>query len=433
MKVSLLHFLFSCARIVVILLSIGLISDQVYASPALFRVNPIGGDFRLFYSALGPLRLEDTSSINQALSQELNQSSTSGMLTARFKLKGVFSRFKWEIHPLLLSRPQSGSSTVSLNANPSQFPQALPLSVDLVDSKNQLAQLRADRFLVTREFTDFKITLGRQAITLGQGRAFTPLDRLAPFSPTSIDQQYKPGLDALRLDYWWGVAGQLSLIAAYRQNWTPSGMAYAITGQDHFAGWDFHFVIGSFQKDRVIGLSTAGSLGAISIYGDFAWTWSNPDLIQADDEETFGRATLGMTWNWAEWGGGYINGEVYWQEDGASNTDLYLSETQDPRFLRGERWFLGRFYGMLSIQQALTPLFQAAMSLLTNLEDGSGLIGSNVVWSVGQDVDVVMGAYGGYGDGLSISTMALRPTPLTTESEFGALKWMGFAMMATYF
>ena len=403
-------------------------------SKAFFTMASPGGDFRLFYSAVGPLRFEKAPQIPSSF----KASNTSGMMTARLKLKGKVSSIKWEVHPLFFSRPQASSSTVALNANPNQFPQAIPLSVDLVDDGQQLTQVRADRFLLATSFHDFTLTLGRQAITLGQGRAFTPLDRLAPFSPTSIDQQYKPGLDAVRLDFWWGVAGQASIIAAYRQSWNREGMAYVMTAQDHFGGWDIQLVLGEFQKDRLVGLSTAGSIGQVSIFGDFAWTWAHPDLNYTGDQASFGRASLGMSWGWSQGGGGQVSAEVYWQGDGADDVHLYLAETQDPRFLRGERWFLGRYYSMISIQQALTPLFTSTLSLLNNLEDGSGLVGTTIIWSVKQDVDAIIGGYGGYGEGLTISMLNAQQlisgqSPVVPQSEFGTLKWMGFAMMATYF
>ena len=88
---------------------------------------------------------------------------------------------------------------------------------------------------------------------------------------------------------------------------------------------------------------------------------------------------------------------------------------------------------MLSVQQALTPLIQTTLSLLNNIEDGSGLIGTTLLWSVKQDVDVVLGGYGGYGDGMTISLTNQAISPFIPQSEFGTLKWMGFAMIATYF
>lgn len=410
------------------------LGQTAQASPKSFNLDSIGGDIRLFYSALGPLRFEPPTPETLTADSDLNQSTTSGMLTARYKLKGKLHGFTWSVHPLFSSRPASTSSGIALNANPSQFAQAIPLSLNLIDSTSHLAQLRADRLWIAREWSDFKLTIGRQAITLGQGRAFTPLDRLAPFSPTSIDQLYKPGLDAARLDYWWGVAGQLSFITAYRQDWSREGMAYVLTAQDHFGGWDLGIVLGEFQRDQVLGFSMAGSLATVSVYGDLSWTRSSPELILLDGEKTFGRASLGMTWSWAQGGGGHISSELYWQEDGAADTDFYLNESQDPRFLRGERWFLGRYYGMFSVQQAITALIQTSASLLMNFEDDSGLIGSLLTWSISQDVDLMIGGYGGYGLGLRISSMpAMNTVPIMPQSEFGTLQWMGFAMMASYF
>ena len=96
--------------------------------------------------------------------------------------------------------------------------------------------------------------------------------------------------------------------------------------------------------------------------------------------------------------------------------------------------FLGRHYSMLSVQQALTPIVQSTLSVLSNLGDTSGLVGSTLIWSVRQDVELVLGGYAGYGSGIAVSPVAeSNLTPFELQSEFGALKWMGFAMMATYF
>ncbi len=71
-----------------------------------------------------------------------------------------------------------------------------------------------DRLSIYREFSAATLTLGRQAISWGLGRLWQTLDIFGAFSPLALDREYKPGIDAIRL------------------NWYPSD----------FSQWDFVYV-----------------------------------------------------------------------------------------------------------------------------------------------------------------------------------------------
>ena len=93
--------------------------------------------------------------------------------------------------------------------------------------------------------------------------------------------------------------------------------------------------------------------------------------------------------------------------------------------MSGERWLLGRAYGALSLNQSLTPLIRATLTVISNLEDRSALLGPGMSWSISDEVSANLGSYFGVGEGLD--------PQWSPQSELGALRWLTFAMMSAYF
>jgi hypothetical protein len=80
--------------------------------------------------------------------------------------------------------------------NPDRL-QLFRLSDILADSDTDYTLHRIDRLSATYSSDYYSFTLGRQALSWGNGMAFNPLDRVNPFSPIQIDKSYKPGVDMI--------------------------------------------------------------------------------------------------------------------------------------------------------------------------------------------------------------------------------------------
>ena len=59
---------------------------------------------------------------------------------------------------------------------------------------------RFDRLAVEYRAEHWGMTIGRDAISWGSGIVFQPLDIFAPFAPTTVDRDYKPGEDLVKFD-----------------------------------------------------------------------------------------------------------------------------------------------------------------------------------------------------------------------------------------
>ena len=385
----------------------------------------ISGDLKLFHTMNGAPR---------GMSQL--PTKTSGALSSRAKFKKRWGSFQIEAHGLLSAFEASSGANgaFALSPNLSIQDEALPLSYQLVQDQGTNLLFRGDRLALSYEWQQFKLTLGRQVISFGQGRVFTPLDRVNPFSPTVIDREYKPGVDALRLDGYWGIAGEWTLVAAQRSEldeaWSADQSIFGAKLKDSFASWDLAGIVLAVEGDLVTGLSLAGPVSELNVYSDLSYTQRASKGKRADYDQQQGldkgfvRACLGFDWLWNLGGGGRLNLEFAWLEDGASKVDQYLASSSDPRLLSGERWLLAQSYVALSIQQSLSPLLNTSLTSIVNLQDPSALLGPSLAWSISDEASAMIGSYLGLGQGLN---------GLALQSELGTLSWLSFVMVSAYY
>lgn len=376
------------------------------------------------------------------------QSTSQGLLTSRLVGTLYAGDFTFELHPQLTMQPGTAAGAgLALNQTGVGLPEAVDLSWDAVEDDGLNLQLRADRLSATYEKGPVRATVGRQAITFGHGMFFTPMDLVNPFFPTAVDQEYKPGVDAARVDAYWGMAGQVTLASAYQGDWDLAGMVHAAYVQSTFGVWDVGLFGGAVHGDLVGGVSTAGSAGPVSLHADVTVTGPGALLDEADridpDEELFVRAVAGASGNVTAKTS--LAGEIYHQSNGGEKPGQYLDMYTSERFSRGELWLAGRTYAGLSVSQEIVPTINAGLFAIVNLEDPSALVGPNLAWSVSDNVSAGLGGYIGLGEradpyqveeydnGLEALVGAADAMDGFVRSEFGLVPVVAFANMQAYF
>lgn len=318
-------------------------------------------------------------------------------------------------------------------------PEAMPLTWVVPDSPTLRVQGRMDRLSIKLSVPGFDLTMGRQPISFGHGMFFTPLDLVNPFFPTTIDQEYKPGVDAIRMDGYVGMS-RVTAVIAYAGDWNWSGMVAAAYGQTTIGVTDIGLFYGYIRRDHVIGATMVTGVGPVELHSDATVTVPDPDL----DAAVFFRGTFGALWRPFE--KSTVSGELYVQTNGATDPGDYLTKQLDPRWTRGELWLTGRTYLGLTWGQEVVPTMSANVALITNLEDPSAFLAPGFTWSVGPNATVGFGAYFGLGpapgpmeltdligaDGVPLSQTELLGV-IDVKSEFGLYPHSAFVQIKTYF
>lgn len=413
------------------------------------------GDVKTFFVLAAPsqwLGLDDAAVESLGMSEDeaieslglKAEPSAQGVASGRLKLTITKDRTTLDVH-WALAVQNTGASGVVPGASTGvalTAPEIVPLTwrPDVGDAV--ALQHRFDRLVLSTKVKRVDLAFGRQPISFGTGRIFTPLDLVNPFHPATIDSEYKPGVDAVRADAYVGATGKLTAAAAYageplvgEDRETDPGLddlVLAATGQGTVGVSDLRGFLGVVHGEPVAGASIETSVGPVGVHADATFTLA---------DEPFVRAVAGADWRPTTTT--TLMGEAYVQTFGAASPDGYLDAVADPRFQRGEVWQMGRYYAAITVAQEVTPLIAANASVIANVADPSALIALGTSWSVADDAVLAAGAYLGAGRrpdtvDFSLADGALVPPDAaalaaSVNSEFGLYPVVGYLQVRTYF
>ncbi len=324
-------------------------------------------------------------------------------------------------------------------------PELLPLTWTAFDEAASLAvQGRTDRLSVRLSAPGVSVTVGRQPITFGTGLFFTPLDLINPFTPATVDSEYKPGVDALRVDGFIGGTTRLTALVAYVGAGPPGeiedprdALAVAAQGQGTVGVTDLGLFYGYLRRDHVVGASIVTALGPVGFHADAAVT------VPPDGDTPFFRGVVGLDGRPGPTT--FLAGEVYVQTVGAPNADGYLAVLTSERAARGELWLAGIGYVALSVSQEITPLLSASLAAFMNVRDPSALLAPALSWDVASNATLGVGGYVGIGarpddpDLLALGQFLAGDRSdevlagLGVRSELGLIPGVVFVRVAAYF
>ncbi len=297
---------------------------------------------------------------------------------------------------------------------------------------------RMDWLHIRAKTEGLELTLGRQPIGFGTGVFFTPMDLVSPFGLTTVDTSHRPGVDAVRVDSFFGTGGRLTGVAAYRGDWDLEGMIFLLEGQMTLGNTDLHGLAGEMHGEPVLGLGVESGVGAVGLHGDAT-------LTLPEEEDAFVRAVVGALWRPTE--KTTLSTEAYVQTLGATDPDEYLVLALGERFARGDLQQLGRTYLGTSVQQELGPLVHGSVAAFVNLEDTSALLSPMVSCSVADNADLLAGAFIGLGarskevDPMDlVDPVTMQPLPaeeaarhMGVQSEFGLVAPTFFLQLKSAF
>lgn len=126
-----------------------------------------------------------------------------------------------------------------------------------------------DRAWMEFTFGNFVGTIGRQRINWGQTFAWNPNDIFNSYSYFEVDYTERPGSDAIRLQYYTGMASNIEVAAKI-----DSANKVTAAGYFRFNAFNYDFqLIGGIlsEEDLVIGTGWSGNILGASFRGEFSY------------------------------------------------------------------------------------------------------------------------------------------------------------------
>jgi len=287
-----------------------------------------------------------------------------------------------------------GPLSAELHATAGAGSAALPLGVGLGEDElidlswsNEVARARVDRASIRYRRDGLDVRVGRQPVSFGTGLVFRPMDLVGALTAATVDSEYKPGVDALRVDAYAGVSSTASVVLAYDRR----ALVY---GQHTLGGWDIGLFGGALDGWRTAGLATAGAIGPVGIRGE----------VLVDDQMEI-RGALGADLRWSR---GFAAVEGYVQTAPPENY-----------------WLRGRSYAALTGGFEIVPLWNASVAVIANVEEPSALLVPGLTWSVAENASLTASGFIGLGE---------RPDDFfVPQSEFGTVPAAGVLSLAAWF
>nr|WP_216628391.1 hypothetical protein [Pseudoalteromonas caenipelagi] len=290
----------------------------------------------------------------------------------------------WVLHTQLDFDYMEQSSLLSLFAKQPVADRALDLDWQ-ERHDHQLWYGQVDWAYWQRAFNNASITVGRQPVTLGLGRLFSPLDPLGAFNVFDLDRLYKSGVDAIKLDYFITDTLQTQSILTVNQNDKLQGLQ-TIKGNLEQGVWlvtaairqEQHYLSASLQHYQAwLDADVYGEL----LYGDL--TSDAQAQFKASEQK---RALLGMSTKVGA--NGSLTFEWLYQSLGASKRADYALWQQ--RFTHSQITPMGlaKRYMALSYSNEWRDLTRYELLAMHNLVDNHSTVSAVVTHSASDNLQL---------------------------------------------
>lgn len=145
----------------------------------------------------------------------------------------------------------------------------MDLSFNLLEKKRSILNTTIDRLYIDYVLDDFQLTIGRQRINWGKTFAWNPNDIFNAYSFFDFDYIEKPGSDALRAQFYTGMASALEFAVKINPD---NKFTTALMYRFNKFNYDFQLLGGMVnEQDYILGGAWSGNIKNISFRGEFSY------------------------------------------------------------------------------------------------------------------------------------------------------------------
>jgi len=302
-----------------------------------------------------------------------------------------------------------------------------------------------DRANVRVSLPHADVTVGRQAITWGKTYFWNPLDVFLAFDPRQFDQDYKPGIDAVRVQIPFGPFAGFEMVGAMGRTIEATGQ-FENPGDDVDATWfgtavvarafttlrgfDLSLQGGKIYGGNQIGFSVAGEVGPLEVRGEAGQLFAQsggpriplfgPDVALVEDATV---AVVGVGHRFES----SLTLEAEYFRNGFGDPDQL--EESLVRFATGGALDLSENLFAAAVSYDILPILLGTIGTIVSIDDGSLQVQPRLVWSASDEIEVLGGAIVSQGEQPALG----GPLGIRLRSEFGSFADVYYAEVKWYF
>ncbi len=195
-----------------------------------------------------------------------------------------------------------------------------PIDMDwiLIDKPALVMHTQIDRLYLSYVTDKWSVNLGRQRINWGKNLAWNPNDLFNAYSFFDFDYEERPGVDAVRLEYYLSGDSSLETAINYTEHWSENTLA--LKYNFHLINYDIQVLLAKYQQDIAAGFGWEGAIKNVGVKGEVSYF--SPYGSESEEKEV---------WVWAVSVDYYFKngwsaslGNLY-TSNGLDNNDLDLS------------------------------------------------------------------------------------------------------------
>ncbi len=251
---------------------------------------------------------------------------------------------------------------------------------------------RLDRLALKWQSSQWGVTVGREAVSWGNGIVFQPMDIFSPFSPTVVDRDYKAGDDLILVDRLLGNGQDLQLLHVARRD---AGGDVSDRADSSALKW--HGYVGPLEFDVVGARHYDSDIYAAATRFPLGQALVRLDIVASEDidgNQVFSGVINGdMTFMVAD-RNAYAFLEYFhngWGVSKLPDNVLTLPVDLQLRLARGELFNVMKNYVAAGVSYEWHPLISHTATVITNLHDNSTLFQTGISFTPGDKQTMQLG------------------------------------------
>jgi hypothetical protein len=249
-----------------------------------------------------------------------------------------------------------------------------------------------DRAYMRYSEDNWELTVGRQRINWGVNLAFNPNDLFNAYSLVDFDYQERPGVDAVRFQYYGDDMSSFEGAVQIRNSLDGS----VIAGLWKFNKWkyDFQFLAANYFKDIAIGTGLAGNIKNAGLKTEISYFQPKSNFL-----DSLGALSLSTTIDYSFKKGTYINASILYNSSGKNkpinSSNLFQTFIGDisAKSLMPSKW---TYFGQVS--GAFNPALNGSFAIFYMQGINLTLFMPSIIYNINDDWELMLTAQSAFGE-----------------------------------